>query len=563
MKIAVGCDHGGFAVKSRVIEVLRAMGADVDDVGSFDTGAVDYPCYAIEVCERIVEGRAARGVLVCTTGTGMAIAANRFAGIRAGVCDTVERAVKGRVHNDLNVLVLAGGCISGDEAAAITTAWFETPYRGVEPGEERHARRLAQIENGGRLHEFAGLGSADPEIHAAIAAHVAQEEQTINLIASENYASRAVREAQGSVLTNKYAEGYPGRRWYGGCGPVDTVENLAIERAKKLFGAEHANVQPHCGSSANMAVYSAMLEPGDTILAMSLDQGGHLTHGSPVNFSGRLYKIEAYQVARETGMLDYDAIEAQAIACKPRMIVAGASAYSRTLDFPRFRAIADRVGALLMVDMAHIAGLVAGGAHPSPVPYADFVTSTTHKTLRGPRSGLVLCPEKYAKAIDKTVFPGLQGGPLEHTTAAKAVCFREASQPEFAAYARQVVANAGTLARTLAAAGFKIVSGGTDNHLFLVDVSASGLTGKQASGALDNAGIIANKNTIPFDTNTPFVTSGIRLGTAAATTRGMGEAEMVRIGGWIASILRNPADPALQQRIRREVSDFVCDYPVP
>ncbi len=563
MKIALGCDHGGFPVKAAVLDALRRHGAAVEDLGCFDTRSVDYPDYAREVSARIVDGRAERGVLICTTGTGMAIAANRFAGIRAAVCDTVERARKGRTHNDINVLVLSGGCITPAEADAITTAWAGTSFVGSEPGNERHARRLEQIERAGRLSEFATLGRSDPEIHAAIAAHVAQEDATINLIASENYVSRSIREAQGSVLTNKYAEGYPGKRWYGGCNPVDAVERLAIERALALFGAEHANVQPHCGSAANMAVYFALLQPGDTILAMSLDQGGHLTHGSPVNFSGRLFKIEAYQVSPKTEQLDYDALEAQAVACRPKLIVAGASAYARTLDFPRFRAIADRVGARLMVDMAHIAGLVAGGAHPSPVPYAEVVTSTTHKTLRGPRSGLILCRKEFAQAIDKTVFPGLQGGPQEHTTAAKAVCFKEALDPAFRAYAAQIVRNAGTLASTLAGAGFRIVSGGTDNHLMLVDVASAGLTGKDASAALDAAGIIVNKNTIPFDSKSPFVTSGIRLGTPSVTTRGMGEAEMRQIGGWIVSILKAIGDTALQARIRGEVAALTRRFPVP
>ena len=563
MKIAIGCDHGGFPAKAAVIEVLRRHGAEVEDLGCHDTNSVDYPDYARAVCERIVEGRADRGVLICTTGTGMAIAANRFSGIRAAVCDTPERARRGRSHNDVNVLVLAGACHPAGELAAITTAWLEGGFEGAEPGKERHARRIEQIERAGRRSEFALLGRTDPEIHAAIAAHIAQEDSTINLIASENYVSRSVREAQGSVLTNKYAEGYPGKRWYSGCLPVDAVERLAIERACTLFGAEHANVQPHCGSAANMAVYFALLQPGDTILAMSLDQGGHLTHGSPVNFSGRLFKIEAYKVSPETEQLDYDALEAQAIACKPKLIVAGASAYARTLDFPRFRAIADKAGALLMVDMAHIAGLVAGGAHPSPVPYADVVTSTTHKTLRGPRSGLILCRQAYAKEIDKTVFPGMQGGPQQHTTAAKAVCFKEALDPSFRAYAAQIVKNAKTLAATLAEGGFRIVSGGTDNHLMLVDVAAAGLTGKDAAAALDAAGIIVNKNTIPFDSKSAFVTSGIRIGTAAVTTRGMGEAEMRKIGGWIVEILRHVGDTDLQQRIRRDVTELTRAFPVP
>jgi len=324
---------------------------------------------------------------------------------------------------------------------------------------------------------------------------------------------------------------------------------------------------PQCGCtlacSANMAVYFAVLNPGDTILAMSLDQGGHLTHGSPVNFSGRLFKIVPYHVSQQTEQLDYDAIEAQALACKPKLIVAGASAYSRTLDFPRFRQIADKAGAMLMVDMAHIAGLVAGGAHPNPVPYAEFVTSTTHKTLRGPRSGLVLCQAKFAQALDKTVFPGLQGGPLEHTTAAKAVCFHEALQPAFKAYAAQIVANAGALAAELLNRGFRLVSGGTENHLMLVNVGASGLTGKDACAALDHAGIICNKNAIPFDTRSPFVTSGIRLGTAAVTTRGMREPEMRRIAAWIAQILANAGDAALQEKVRAEVAAFARQYQVP
>ncbi|MDD5706902.1 MAG: ribose 5-phosphate isomerase B [Kiritimatiellae bacterium] len=559
MKIALGNDHGGFKIKAALLKLLRQRGIEVDDCGTFDTQSVDYSDYAREVCERVVDGRAGRGILLCTTGTGMAIAANRFSGVRAAVCDTPDRAARGRSHNDINVLVLAGAIISPEEAAAIAAAWLDTPFDGGE----RHARRLQKIERAGRLSEIALLGRADPEVHAAIVGHTVQEDTTINLIASENYVSRAVREAQGSVLTNKYSEGYPGKRWYSGCRFVDDVERLAIERAKALFGAEHVNVQPHCGSSANMAVYFAMLQPGDTIMAMSLDQGGHLTHGSPVNFSGRLFNIVSYKVSERDERLDYDAIEAQALACKPKLIVAGGSAYPRTLDFTRFRAIADRAGALLMVDMAHIAGLIAGGVHPSPVPLADFVTSTTHKTLRGPRSGLIICREKYAQAIDKTVFPGLQGGPLQHTTAAKAVCFREALQPDFRDYAAQIVANARRLAEALSGHGFRLVSGGTDTHLMLVNVGASGLTGKDAAAALDRAGIIGNKNAIPFDTKSPFVTSGVRLGTASATTRGMREPEMERIAGWIAEVLNHVSDEALQVRIRQEVAGFARAFAVP
>jgi len=560
MRIAVGTDHGGLELKEAVKRFLTGRGIEIIDLGAHGLQpGDDYPDFAVAVAEAVVESRVAGGILLCTTGHGMAIAANRFVGVRATVCQTPESASKARSHNHSNVLVLPGCLLQPDAAFAIVTAWLDTPWST----DERHVRRLAKLDIAGRLSEIATLAAADPEVHAAIAGHTEQEDTTINLIASENTCSRAVREANGSVLTNKYAEGYPGKRWYGGCRFVDAVETLAIERAKALFGAEHANVQPHCGSSANMAVYFSVLQPGDTILAMSLDQGGHLTHGSPVNFSGKLFKIVPYQVSAKTEQLDYDAIAEKAAACKPKLIVAGASAYPRVLDFQRFRQIADQVGALLMVDMAHIAGLVAGGAHPSPVPYAQFVTSTTHKTLRGPRSGLVLCQAQYAQALDKTVFPGLQGGPLEHTTAAKAVCFREASQPSFKAYAAQVVANAQALAADLASRGFRLVSGGTDNHLILVNVAASGLTGKEASAALDNAGIICNKNTIPFDTKSPFVTSGIRIGTAAATTRGMREADMRRIGGWIAEILGDVHDTARQARIRQDVIACARQFQVP
>jgi len=558
MKLVLGCDHGGLHVKQAVSEVLAARGDEVTDLGAFTADSVDYPDFAVEAAEQIVEKRAEVAILICTTGIGMSIAANRFAGVRAALCESVATARKTRTHNDANVLVLAG-TLPPDEAADIARAFLETPFSQ----EERHARRIGKLERGERLSEVSHLAEADPEVHATVVGQLRQENSTINLIASENTVSRAVREASGSVLTNKYAEGYPGRRWYSGCIPVDTAESLAIARAKTLFGAEHANVQPHCGSSANMAVYFSVLKPGDTILSMSLDQGGHLTHGSPVNFSGQLFNIVPYCVSPETEVLDYDAIESLALEKRPRLIVAGASAYPRVLDFPRFRKIADACGAMLMVDMAHIAGLVAGGVHPSPVPYAEFVTTTTHKTLRGPRGGLVLCREAFAKAVDKTVFPGLQGGPLENIIAAKAVCFGEALQPAFKAYACQVVANCKTLAATLTARGFHLVSGGTDNHLMLVNVARAGLTGKDAAAALDAAGIICNKNTIPFDKNSPFVTSGIRIGTASVTTRGMKEPEMQRIGIWIADILSDLSNTALTEKVRAEVAALTAGFRVP
>ena len=558
MKLVLGCDHGGLTIKNAVKTYLNTRADEVADLGTITSDAVDYADYAVSAAEAIVEKKAEIAILICTTGIGMSVSANRFSGVRAALCGSVETAQMTRAHNNANVLVLAGN-LAPETAVAITRVFLDTPFSSGA----RHERRLCKLERANRLSEIAYLAEADPAIHAAILGQLSQENSTINLIASENTVTRAVREASGSVLTNKYAEGYPGKRWYSGCIPVDTVESLAIERAKKLFGAEHANVQPHCGSAANMAVYFAVLNPGDTILSMSLDQGGHLTHGSPVNFSGRLFNIVPYCVSPETEALDYDVIEALAMEKKPKMIVAGASAYPRILDFPRFRAIADGCGAMLMVDMAHIAGLVAGGMHPSPVPYAEFVTTTTHKTLRGPRGGLILCREAFAKAIDKTVFPGLQGGPLENIIAAKAVCFGEALQPEFKDYARQIVANSQALAATLMARGFHLVSNGTDNHLMLVNVARSGLTGKDAAAALDAAGIICNKNTIPFDKNSPFVTSGIRIGTASVTTRGMKEPEMRQIGTWIADILGDLANTGLQAKIRSEVAALTAAFLVP
>ena len=405
--------------------------------------------------------------------------------------------------------------------------------------------------------------AADPDVAQALEDERRRQNEGLELIASENFVTPAVMAAMGSVMTNKYAEGYPAKRWYNGCEFVDEAEVLAIDRAKSLFGAEHANVQPHCGSAANMAVYFAALELGDTILAMRLDQGGHLTHGSSVNFSGRLFNIASYGVSRETEQIDYDALAALADECRPKMIVAGASAYPRTLDFERFRAIADSVGAMLMVDMAHIAGLIAGDVHPSPVPYADFVTTTTHKTLRGPRSGMVLCRQQYAASLDKTVFPGLQGGPQMHSTVAKAVCFHEAMQPAFKGYARQIVANATAMSEALGAHGFTLVSGGTDNHLMLVNLAVREQTGKVAAIALDRAGIICNKNTIPFDLKSPFVTSGIRLGTPAVTTRGMKEPEMQLIADAIAEVLNDVDNADLQSRVRDRMVELTRAFPIP
>ncbi|MCS7173760.1 MAG: serine hydroxymethyltransferase [Armatimonadetes bacterium] len=406
------------------------------------------------------------------------------------------------------------------------------------------------------------LQRSDPEVADAILQDLNRQRLQLNLIASENYASRAVLEAQGSVLTNKYAEGYPGRRYYGGCTYVDRVEQMARERAKLLFGAEHTNVQPHSGTQANFAAYFAVLRPGDRILAMDLAHGGHLTHGSPVNFSGRLFHIVPYGVDPRTERIDYDQIAQLAREHHPRLIVAGATAYPRTYDFARLREIADDVGAYLMVDMAHFAGLVAGGVHPNPVPYADLVTSTTHKTLRGPRGGLILCRAELAREVDRAVFPFSQGGPLMHVIAAKAVCFHEAARPEFRTYAAQVVRNAQTLAEELMRRGYHLTTGGTDNHLILVDLRDRNLTGKMAETALGAAHIIVNKNMVPFDPQKPTVTSGIRIGTPAVTTRGMREDEMRRIAGWIHTVLSAPGDPEVAGRVRAEVHELCAAFPI-
>ncbi|CAG9708829.1 Serine hydroxymethyltransferase [Clostridium neonatale] len=415
-------------------------------------------------------------------------------------------------------------------------------------------------EFGVKKMNFENIKKEDKEIYDLIEKELHRQQKGIELIASENIVSKAVMEAMGSYLTNKYAEGYPGKRYYGGCYVVDEIEQIAIDRAKELFGAEHANVQPHSGSQANMAVYFTVLKPGDTVLGMDLSHGGHLTHGSPVNFSGRLYNFVSYGVDKETEMIDYENVRKIALECKPKLIVAGASAYARIIDFAKFREIADEVGAILMTDMAHIAGLVAAGVHPSPVPYCDFVTTTTHKTLRGPRGGLILCKEKYAKDLNKNIFPGIQGGPLEHIIAAKAVCFKEALDPSFKEYAKNVVENCKELADQLISKGFKIVSGGTDNHVFLVDLNNKDITGKEAEALLDSVGITANKNTVPNETRSPFVTSGIRIGTAAITTRGFKKEDMAEIADIINQAIENREGDLSPLKARVEA---LCDkYPL-
>ena len=558
MRISIASDHGGVDLKALLVKTL-AENATILDKGPADRASCDYPDYAAKVALDVSSGAVDFGILICRSGIGMSMCANRFQNVRAALCTTTDAATATRQHNGANLLCLGADVISPEYAVEIAKTFIQTPV----DESERHARRRAKLERACRLSDVSGLMRDDPDVFAAIMAQTEQEDTEINLIASENTSSRACREAAGSVLMNKYAEGYPGKRWYSGCGPVDAAEELARKRACELFGAEHANVQPHCGSAANMAVYFAAIKPGDTILSMSLDHGGHLSHGSPVNFSGKLYNIVHYMVDRTTEMIDYDALEKQALEVKPKILLAGASAYPRKIDFRRIREICDKAGCLMVVDMAHIAGLVAGGQHESPVPYADFVTTTTHKTLRGPRGGLVLCKEKYAKALDSAVFPGIQGGPLENIIAAKAVCFREAMQPEFKEYASQLVRNCSVLCKTIKDRGYRIVSGGTDNHLFLVDVKSHGMTGKDAAAALDASGIVVNKNTIPYDTESPFKTSGIRIGTASVTTRGMKEPEMIKIGMWIADVLDNIADTTVQERVKREAKALVANFPVP
>ena len=412
------------------------------------------------------------------------------------------------------------------------------------------------------MSDHRSLEASDPEVYQAIAGERQRQNQAIELIASENFVSQAVLEAAGSVMTNKYAEGYPGRRYYGGCEFVDIAERLAIDRAKELFGAEHVNVQPHSGTQANMAVYFSCLEPGDTLMGMDLSSGGHLTHGHPLSYSGRDFEVVAYGVDRQTEVIDYEEVSRLADEHQPKLIVCGASAYSRTIDFERFKSIADRVGALLMADIAHIAGLVAAGFHPSPLPHCDFVTTTTHKTLRGPRGGLVLCKEEFAKRVDRAVFPGIQGGPLMHIIAAKAVALREALGESFKVYQGQLIRNASAMADRLTEHGFRIVAGGTDNHLFLMDVSASGLTGKQAQVALEAAAITVNKNTIPYDPNPPLVASGIRIGTPAVTSREMKELEMSAIADLIATVLQQPEDQGVLDRVRAQVQDLCTRFPL-
>ncbi|NCG27299.1 MAG: RpiB/LacA/LacB family sugar-phosphate isomerase, partial [Verrucomicrobiales bacterium] len=524
----------------------------VENLGTDSADSTDYPDYAHAVSKKVTSGEASFGVLVCHSGIGMSIVANRHPGIRAAVVNVPEDATLTRVHNDANILCIGAQRTDEETAKIILSAFLDADFENGG----RHERRVNKINR-----NVATITDQDPEISSAINKEIQRQENNIELIASENFASAAVREAQGSQLTNKYAEGYPGRRWYGGCENVDLAEELAINRAKQIFGAEHANVQPHSGSQANAAIYFCALEHGDKILAMDLSHGGHLTHGHPANFSGKFYDISAYGVDKETEKIDYDALQKQAEEVHPKMITAGASAYPRIIDFERMAQIAKSVNALLFVDMAHIAGLVAGGVHPSPIGHADFVSTTTHKSLRGPRGGLILCNKEWGKKIDSMVFPGVQGGPLMHVIAAKAVCFGEALSPDFKEYQKQIVKNASALSGRLIEHGYRIVSGGTDNHLMLVDVRPKGMNGKIAQTALDSAGITVNKNSIPFDTESPFKAGGIRIGTPAVTTRGMNEQEMLLVADFIHEALENREDSVVIEEIRLKVIDLNKKFP--
>jgi len=555
--IALGADHAGYELKEALKEQLEEKGLSVADHGAFSRESVDYPDFACSVAKAVALRQAEFGILVCATGVGMSMAANKVPGIRAALVADEETAILCRQHNNANILCLGAKSTSPREASRIVEAFLNTRFEGG-----RHERRINKMET--RIIPIdLHLRAIDPEIAETIEHERQRQQENIELIASENFTSPAVMEAQGSVLTNKYAEGYPRKRWYGGCENVDVVEQLAIDRAKKLFGAEHANVQPHSGSGANMAVYFSMLKPGDKMLTMDLSHGGHLTHGNRANFSGKFFEIVHYGVRKEDERIDYQQLAAMAQEHKPRMITVGASAYPRIIDFERMGAIAREVGAYLLADIAHIAGLVATGLHPSPIPHADFVTTTTHKTLRGPRGGLVLCKEKYAKEIDSQTFPGIQGGPLMHVIAAKAVCLQEAAQPSFKIYQQQILVNARALAEGMQRNGFRLVSGGTDNHLMLVDVGARNVSGKECQAALDEAGITVNKNTIPFETRSPFQASGIRLGTPAVTTRGMKEAEMAAIADMIAEVLMDLKNTEILARVRHRVLELTSRFPLP
>jgi len=563
MKIAIGSDHRGVDVKNAIKLLLQAKSIQVLDYGTFNgEQSVDYPDFAVSVANCVSNHDADLGILICGTGIGMSIVANKFFNVRAALVHDEETAKYAKEHNNANILVLGGNLIDTERAKRLVSIWLDSSF---EAG--RHEKRLNKIkELEGKLKTRYNVvdivNDTDTELAELLKLELKREQNSLILIASENIASKAVLAAQGSVFTNKYAEGYPGKRYYGGCEFCDDIESIAIKRAKELFGAEHANVQPISGSAANLAAYFALINPGDTVLAMKLAHGGHLTHGAPVSVTGKLFNIIGYGVKKETGLIDYDEVEFLAKKHKPKMIIAGASSYSRIIDFERFKSIADSVGAYFMVDMAHIAGLVAGNVHPSPVPYADVVTSTTHKTLRGPRGGFILCKEQFKEKIDKAVFPGLQGGPLMHTVLAKAISFKEAMSDEFKLYQKQTVTNAKVMADYVMDNGFNIVSGGTDNHLFLIDLTDKNITGKLAEERLERCGIVVNKNAIPFDTKPPTQTSGIRIGTPSITTRGMKENDVKEVAEVIVTVLKQIDDEKLIEKMKDKVLDLCKKFPI-
>ena len=555
--VAIGADHGGFELKEALKNHLQKRGVTVADFGAPSKESTDYPDFAQAVAHTVALHKAEFGLLICTTGVGMSITANKVPGVRAALVGDEQTAALARQHNNANVICLAGKHTPPEEARRIIDAFLNARFEGG-----RHERRVNKMETRTVAPELR-LRAVDPQIADAIDHERQRQQENIELIASENFTSLAVMEAQGSVLTNKYAEGYPRKRWYGGCENVDVVEQLAIQRARELFGAEHANVQPHSGSGANMAVYFAFLKPGDKMLTMDLSHGGHLTHGNKANFSGKFFEIVHYGVRKEDERIDYEQLARMAREHRPKMITVGASAYPRIIDFARMGEIAREVDAFLLADIAHIAGLVAAGLHPSPIEHADFVTTTTHKTLRGPRGGLVLCKEKFAKEIDSQAFPGIQGGPLMHVIAAKAVCLQEALHPSFRGYQEQIIRNARALAEGMKRNGFRLVSGGTDNHLMLVDVGARGFSGKDCQGVLDQAGITVNKNTIPFETRSPFQASGIRLGTPAVTSRGMKETDMAAIADMISEVLLDIKNVETLGKVRERVRELTAQFPLP
>jgi len=550
--LAIGADHGGVELKESLKEHLREQAIAVQDYGPTNDEACDYPDFAQAVSRSVASGQHTLGVLICKTGIGMSMAANKIVGVRAALVTDAETARKTREHNDANVLCLGSTQTGTETAKGIVDAFVMAQFEGG-----RHEKRVGKMESNHRVEVV------DSDIDEVLRHEKQRQQENIELIASENFTSPAVMEAQGSTLTNKYAEGYPGKRWYGGCEHVDVAEELAITRAQEVFGVEYVNVQPHSGSGANMGVYFAVLQPGDKLLTMDLSHGGHLTHGNTANFSGKFFEIVHYGVRKEDERIDYDQLAALAMEHKPQMITVGASAYSRVIDFERMGEIARESGAMLLADIAHIAGLVAAGCHPNPVPHADFVTTTKHKTLRGPRGGLIMAKQKYAKQLNSNVFPGIQGGPLMHVIAAKAVCLKEAQTLEFKEYQQQVIMNAKALAEGMERNGFRLVSGGTDNHLLLVDVQVKGLTGKKCQEVLDCAGLTVNKNTIPFETLSPFKASGIRLGTPAVTTRGMREQEMAAIADMIAEVLTDVNNVDAAKKVRQRVRELTTCFPLP